>query len=148
MFIDANLQLANAQAITATAVSTNVIDLGNVSPNRQVGDGEPLTVVVAINVAADFTTGDETYELEVIQSATANMGSPTVIARQPFVATLLVAGFMASIPIPPGFPTQEFIALNVVTGGTTPSVTLTAWLTPRSLDGVKPQVYKKGFTIS
>jgi hypothetical protein len=42
MFIDSFLLLSDSQAVTADAASTNTIDLGNVSPKRDIGNGEPM----------------------------------------------------------------------------------------------------------
>ena len=59
MILDSLLKFSDAQALTATADSTNVIDLSN---DRDIGIGEPMALVVTVGVAADFTTGDETYQ--------------------------------------------------------------------------------------
>ena len=86
MFIDALLLVSDAQAITADAVSTNTIDLGNPTVKNRIGSGEPMAFAVQIDVAADFTTTDETYAIEVISSAAANLGTPTVLARYTLTA--------------------------------------------------------------
>ena len=113
MYIDALNLLCDAQAFTADAVSTNSLDLGNVTPKRQIGSGEPMAVTVQVDVSADNTSGTETYSFEVIQSANDNLGTPTVIARQNGIAaTTLVAGYVFVIPIPPGFPTARYLGLN------------------------------------
>lgn len=153
MYIDGNLLLCDAQSFTVDALSTNTIDLGSQTPKRQMGDGEPLCVVVQVDVSADFTTGDETYEFQVIESANANLSTATIIAQQTYIASgvmissLLVAGYILVIPIPPGFPTQRYLGLNFNGGGTTPTITFTAWLTPLALAGVKPQTYASGFAV-
>lgn len=46
MWTDALLQLASAQAVTATAVSQNAIDLGTA---RDIGAGEPLYAVITVD---------------------------------------------------------------------------------------------------
>ena len=62
MYIDKLLKLSDAQALTATAVGTNVVDL---EVARGVGNGEPMAVVFSVGVAADQTTGDEDYTFDV-----------------------------------------------------------------------------------
>lgn len=52
MNIDANLLFSDAQAVTAAAGSDNTIDSG-VSGGRDLGTGEPLYVVVTVDVAPD-----------------------------------------------------------------------------------------------
>jgi hypothetical protein len=55
---DAQLILCEAQALTADAGSSNVLDLG---VSRNIGAGNPLSVFIHVSVAADHTTGNETY---------------------------------------------------------------------------------------
>jgi len=154
MILDQLLLLSDAQAFTATGLSTNTIDLGNPTTLRQVGDGEPLAVTVQIDVAADFTTGDETYAFEVIQSAAAALTTTTVLTRQAYIAsgvmisTLLIAGFILVMPLPAGYPLQRYLGLNFIGGGTTPTITFTAWLGPWKFTAAKPQTYAKAYTIT
>lgn len=145
MYLDALGLVSQNQAVTTTAASTNVIDLGDVTPAREIGTGEPLGFGLAVDVAADGADGDETYEVQIIQSANADLSAPTVIATFPFSAAQLTAGALFFLAIPPGFPTQRYLALQYVVGGTTPSVTLTAWLTARDLFSVAARAYAKGY---
>lgn len=148
MYIDALLLVSDAQALTATAVSTDSIDLGNVTPKREIGTGEAMGFAMAVDVAADFTTGDETYAFEPISSAAGALTSPTVIARYTRTNAQLTAGSVHFFPIPPGHPTQRFIGMNYVLGGTTPTVTVTTWLTSHALFSILAKSYAKGYTIS
>ena len=59
---DAQNLFSDAQAVTASAVGTNVI---NLLTDRSIGVGEPMCVLFAIDVAADQTTGDEDYTFDV-----------------------------------------------------------------------------------
>lgn len=147
MFLDALLLLSDAQAFSATAFSTNTIDLGASTPSRQIGTGEPKGIGVTVDVAADFTTTDETYNLEVVQSANANLSSPDVIASYVRTAAQLSLGSSHFLPIPPGFPTKRYLGLRATLGGTTPSVTLTAWLTTASLFSIQAANYAKNYTV-
>jgi len=76
MITDALLQLSAAQAVTATAVSANTIDLG---VNRDIGAGEDIYAVFGVDVAVT-AAGLATVAFEVISSASANLAAPTVIA--------------------------------------------------------------------
>jgi hypothetical protein len=145
MILDLETRLSSAQAFTGAAtVSTNVIDLGNTTPKRQIGDGEPEGVEVVVTVAAG---AGSTHTMEIIQSAASAMTSPDIIASMTILAAVLVAGYKFFLAIPPGFPTKQFIALrNTSTGGTT-TVTLTAWATLQSMTD-KLQTYAKGYAIS
>lgn len=76
MMLDALLQLSSAQAVTATAVSTNTIDLGT---PRDIGVGEDLYAVFTVDQAAT-AAGAATVTFEVITSASADLSSPNVLA--------------------------------------------------------------------
>lgn len=152
MFVDALLLVSDAQALTATAFSTNTIDLGSQSTSPRVGTGEPLALAFQIDVAADFTTGDETYEIQIVSSANANLSSPTIVCRQALVASvgaasLLAAGRKYVIPIPPGFPRQRYLGVQYVLAGTTPTVTITAFFTRTPMADPEWTVYPKGYSI-
>lgn len=77
MMTDALLQLSLAQAITATAFSTNTIDLGVA---RDLGPGDQLYVTFGVDVAAT-AAGAATVTFQVVTSANANLSSPTVLVQ-------------------------------------------------------------------
>lgn len=157
MILDAQGLFSDAQAVTATAVGTNVIDL---SVDRAIGSGEPLGVLFTVDVAADQTTGDEDYTFDVEYASDAaqttarklvgrrifESGTPTAPAED---ADLLVAGFQFAIPIPPtGLSESErYLGIRYVVAGTTPTITVTAALMPISMIQADA-VYPDGFTIS
>ncbi len=149
MFLDALLLVSDAQAVAGadTDVSTNTIDLGNVTPKRQIGTGEPMGFGVGIDVAA-VTGGGETYTFQIIESANADLSAPVVIASFLMTAAQLAAGALSFLPIPPGKPTARYIGVQVVKTGAGAAVTFTAWLTARDLFSLAvPQSYAKGYSI-
>ncbi len=128
MYVDSQLEFSDGQALTATAVSTNVIEVGG----RRIGKGEPMAVVVTFGVAADFTTGDETYQVVVQTDALAAMGSPTTIVSSAAIdGDQLPLG--AKIVLPLGHTNEEFLRLNFVLAGTTPTATVDASLMPLNM---------------
>lgn len=140
MYIDKLLKLSDAQALTATAVGTNVIDL---SVERSIGNGTPMALVFSVGVAADQGTGDESYTFDLeyatnaAQSTGAQLmgrrifeaGTPTAPAQD---ADLLVAGFVFAIPIPPTTLDEDgqFLGARYTLAGTTPTLTVDAWIAP------------------
>jgi len=130
MWVDALLLLSDAQAVSADAASTNTIDLGGT--NKTIGDGEPLAVLFTVDVGADYTTTDETYEFQIIQSANANLSSPDILVRRAISAASLglAAGTRVSVSLPFGTPTKRYLGAYYDVGGTTPSLTVTAFLGP------------------
>lgn len=148
MIIDSQQIFSDAQALTATAVSTNVIDLG---ADRNIGIGEPMAVVINVDVAADSTTGDETYEFQVQTGSTAT--PTTVIGKigyggsNELAESTLAAGYRIVIPLPTNSTADRYLRLNYVLGGTTPTITVTSHLQP--LNMIQAEVtYPKGYTIS
>lgn len=143
MLIDAQNLFSDAQAVTSSAVGTNVIDL---LADRSIGTGEPLCVCFQVDVAADQTTGDEDYTFDVeYASAAAQNAGRQLIGRRVFEsgtpdapaqdADLLVAGFKFYIPIPPTVlsESERYLGIRYVTAGTSPTITVTAWLCPLSM---------------
>jgi hypothetical protein len=100
MYLDAQTQICTEQAFTDDAVSENTYDCG--VAGRDIAEGEPLALVIVPTVAADYTTGDETYEFQVINDDDAALGSATAIASRTIAASLLTVGSKHIIPIPAG----------------------------------------------
>jgi hypothetical protein len=145
MFDDSFLRLSDAQALTVTAASTNIVDL---SIARNIGKGEPLVVKVHVNVAADFTTTDETYQFDLQTDDDVAFGTPTVVESRKVAAGLLLAGDTVEIPIPVTELKERYLRLNYVLAGTTPLITVTAFVQPRSMAEMKPDHYASGYTVS
>lgn len=144
MVLDNELKLSDAQAFAATGVSTNTVDLG--LANNRVGNGEPIGIAVNVEVAADATTGDETYEFQALSDDSAALGSTTLLASITIARATLIVGYRFFIPIPPGVA-ERYIGLRLVLGGTTPSITISAYVCPRSMFN-KAELFADGFTIS
>lgn len=146
MILDAQTLLWNAAALTSDAASTNTYDLG--AADLEVGAGEPLALVISVGVAADATTGDETYAFQVIESANANLSSPTILAQRTIAAAALTAGSIHVITVPPGSVTKRYLGAYFDGGGTTPTITVTAGIVPLSMVDLPKKYYADGFTIS
>lgn len=159
MILDAQNQFSDSQAITADAVGENVIDL---SLARSIGQGEPMAVVIVVEVAADQTTGDEDYTFDVEYASDAaqttgrelvgrrvfESGTPTAPAQD---ADLLVAGFSFVIPVPPVTADEDerYLGIRYDVAGTTPTITCSAYLQPMSMVelGSDPS-YSSGYSIT
>ena len=141
MYLDSLLKFSDAQALTATADSTNVVDLG---VDRDIGKGEPMGFVVTVGVAADFTTGDETYTFAIETDDNAAMTSSTILGSQAVLTTALTVGDTVVIPI--GHTNERYLQGVYTLGGTSPSVTIDAYLMPMSMvDGYTD--YANSYTI-
>lgn len=158
MILDKQGQLWDSKALSGTgAVGDNVIDL---SADRSIGNGEPMCVLVNVEVAADQTTGDEDYTFDVEYASDAGQttarqlvgrrvfesGTPTAPAQD---ADLLVAGYKFVIPIPPTklSESERFLGVRAILAGTTPTITVSAHLIPQSEADIY-NTYPKGYTIT
>lgn len=141
MILDAQTRFSDSQAVTASAVGTNVYDMGVA---RSIGNGEPMSVVWSVIVAADVGDGDEdfTFEVEYATNAAQSTGRQN-IGRRVFESTpgapsqdsaLLVVGFKIVIPLPPTKNSEagQFIGIRYVTAGTGPTITCDCDLIPSS----------------
>lgn len=159
MLLDKQLQFSDSQALSSTgAISTNVIDLG--AADRNIFVGEPMAVVVNVEVSADQTTGDEDYMFSVETASDDGITTARkLLARRIFEsgtpdapaenADLLVAGFVFAIVLPPGglAEAERYLAVRYLLAGTTPTITVSAHLVP--LKNVPTNVhYADGITIS
>ena len=129
MFIDSKQAFADGQALTATAVSTNVIDLG---VDRNIGPGEHMSVMVSSSVDAGGTT--PTLQFAIQSSPNENMSGSTVIGTSEEVTSLLAG---QKIVLPLGLTNERYLRLNLIAGGTSPTHTIDAYLQPYSMVDAK-----------
>lgn len=149
MPFDALTQVSNAQAFTdADEVSTSSVDLGASTPARRIGDGEPMCGVFCVDVAAAGDGGSFTasVEFQVISSAADTLTSPTVLASRTIAGSLLAAGSLVVVPIPPGTPAQRYIGAKLVLGSGD-TITATVFV-PHPLSMVqKLMSYARGYVV-
>lgn len=147
MFLDALLQVSNAQAFGAAAVSTNSIDLGlpggvGTPLKRQIGTGEAMGFGIAITTSA--TVAAPIVEVISATDAALTAGILTHATITIPLASAL-AGSLWFVPFPDGTPTQRFLGVRITTAGGT--VSATAWLTAHSLFSIGAASYAKSFTV-
>lgn len=141
-FIDAQQLFSDAQALVATAVSTNIIDHGS---DRNIGIGEPLLVLVTIDVAA---AGGGTLTIAVQSDDNSGFSSAgTVATTVAIAAAALGLGARVLIPIPPDTGTERYMRLNY-TMATMTSITVTSVLIPARFAPTGENVfYANGFHV-
>jgi hypothetical protein len=124
MIFDSTNLFSDAQAITATAVSTNVIDLGATDTpkhganaiTRDIGKGSPihmrLQVVQAFATLTSLIVGVQVDTVE-------NFASPTTVLSSPAVPVAdLIAGYVFPIQWVPRGTAQRYMRLNYTVAGT------------------------------
>ena len=141
MIIDAQLMFSDAQALVATAASTNVYDSGS---DRNLGLGEPLAVQVTVDVAA--VAGTLTISLQTDDNVA--FASPTTVATTAAIAAAaLVAGAKVILPVPADTAIERYLRLMYTFAGMT-SVTVTAFLTPANFTSSEGVYYADAITIT
>lgn len=142
MITDKLLRVSEDQALTTTAVSTDTIDL---SIARDIGEGEALYMNFAVTTAL---TGGTSVKFEVISSAAANLGSPTVIGSSDAIVTAdLVAGKNVAVRINPQLAStgQRYLGARYTISGTYSAGKVTADVVMNIQDG--RSFYASGFTV-
>jgi hypothetical protein len=130
MFIDKALIFSDGQALTATAVSTDVLDL-DAARAGSLGVGEPLAVVVQVTVAAGGTNPTLSVQVQTDDNS-AFSSAVTRNASKVYTQAELAAGAILVLPLD-NLGSERFMRLNYVMTGTTPTVTVKARLTPLSM---------------
>lgn len=99
--IDKFLQISTAQVITATAVSTDVIDAGatkNPAIGRDLGGGTQL--FLEVTVGATFTAGGAGTLTIALQDSADNSSFADVLTTPALALAALTAGQRFYIPLP------------------------------------------------
>lgn len=135
MIFSAQQIFSDDQAIIATAISTNVIDLGvpgtpfdaAAALNQDVGKGASIPVLV--QVTSDFNTLTSlTITVEV--SAAAGLTSPVVLAEETILLADLVAGKQMFMQVLPNGADLRYLGVRYTVTGTDPTLgNITAGIT-------------------
>lgn len=171
-FFDQTLLLSSAQAITATAASTNIYDItgagsgnspgvsfGNATTfgaDMGIGDGVAVPYLL-MTVGTAFVSGGGATLTVQIQSAPDNGSNApgsyvTLSATQAFTAAQLTAGAVLLLPIPPVAPIKlgevlpRFYRINYTVGTSTFSAgTVTSVILLNPPSGLVSTLYPNNF---
>lgn len=127
MILDRNLQVSSAQALSASARSTDTIDL---KQDRDIGIGETVYFVAVVTVALAGTT--PTLKVGIQTDDNAAFSSPATLVESQTLNAAPV-GTMIVVPLPR--TNERHLAAYYTLGGTTPTVTLDGYFTPNPPPG-------------
>ena len=113
MLLDAQLLFSDAQAVTATAASTNLIDLFSVQP--RIGDGQELYIQVSVDVAFTDASSNSTITVTVEQDDNAAFSSAATVQTIGTFAALTAAGSRLVARLSPLAYTERYIRLMYTT---------------------------------
>lgn len=142
MILDSSLQLCLAQAVTATALSSNVIDIGSA---RNIGAGEDLYLYIQTNIAAT-AGGNATVNFQLQTSTASAMNNPVTLLDSGAIPIASLGGNSClKLKLPTSQAFQEFLGLNfLVTNGPLTAGAFSAWIA-RNVDDTA--AYPSGFNI-
>ena len=131
MLFSAQQLFSEAQAVTTTAVSTNIIDLGATGTVlnapaaliRDIGKGEPIDIRIQLLADAGGTTPTLVATLEVDDNS--GFSSAKIVGTSATI-TSGTEGQVVSIHWVPDGTDERYLRLNYTTGGTTPTHSITA----------------------
>ena len=137
--MDAQNQYSDAQALAATGPSTNVIDHGS---QRDIGVGEPMTVMLTVDVALAGTS----FNFALQTDSAVGFGTATTPATSATV-TVLPAAARMYLPVPATAGTngiKRYTRLLYTLAAAT--ITVTAELIPSRMMQAE-NVYPGGFLV-
>ena len=129
MITDAELLFSDSQALTATAISTNVYDSAPLATGNNgidLGSGCPVYGVVHCETAMAGTS--PTLAITFESSAAAALTSANTHYTHATL-TALAAGTLIKFVLPPANTWLRYSGFRYTLGGTSPTVTLTSILT-------------------
>lgn len=132
MRIDKFNQFSDAQAVTATAISENVIDAQHVSNTlKDLGAGEELYLVVVCTTAMTDAGSDSTVTVTLESDSAADLAtSATVHVTLPVFAALSAAGTQRVVAIPQSLLYERYLGVRyTVANGNLTTGSFTAFLT-------------------
>lgn len=127
MIFSMNQLFSNDQAITATAVSTNVIDLGlpgtpvygKAALKQDIGKGTPIPILVQVTEAFNTLTS---LTISIETSANADMSSAKVLESQVIALADLTLGKQHSVQVVPVGVDRRYMAIRYTVTGTAPTL--------------------------
>lgn len=127
MLIDRQNRFSNAQAITATAGSTDIIDLGGAG--RNIGVGEEMYLVVIVTTAFTDASSDSTVAVTLETDDNDTMSTPTTILTLGTFAALSAAGTRLVVRLPVATYERYIGVRYTVAGGNLTTGAISAFLT-------------------
>lgn len=110
MLLDKQHQFSDAQAITAAAKSTNVIDLSDAG--RDIGNGERLFLVVVVTTAFTDAGSNSSLTVDLEQDDDSAMGSPAKVQEIGSFPALSPVGTKLIAAIDPAKISERYLQLG------------------------------------
>lgn len=126
MILDKENLLSDGQAITATAPSTNYIDLGptgkvvggSANLARDIGKGQPLPIRVQVTEAFNNLTS---LDIDLQVDDNTSFSTPRSVQKATVALADLVAGRVNAFDYVPAGTNERYLRLNYTVTGTAPT---------------------------
>jgi hypothetical protein len=153
MLMDLQNTFSNEQAVTADAISTNVIDLGPLGGTptantiRDIGAGEPLYLHILVTTTLDSSGEAATLVATLESDSTADLATSATVhwTSATIAEASLAAGYWVAkgVAIPSG-AYERYLGIRYVSGTEDfTSGKVTAWLSNNRFDD---RTYESGFS--
>lgn len=127
MILDSQNLFSDDQAVTGTAISENVLDLGvpgtpvkgNSALERDIGPGMPIPLLVQVTEDFDALTS---LDITIEVSAAAGLTSPKVLSTTNLLLADLVAGKQLPVSVVPVDADLRYFGLRYTVNGSNPTV--------------------------
>lgn len=128
MILDMNLTLSEDQAITATAISANVIQIpasgtvhgGGAAIPRNPGPGQEIPILIQVTENFDNLTS-LTITLETADNAALSTNNEVLFSTGAIPLASLVAGYRTSVRVMPDFVLRDYLGMRYTVSGTNPA---------------------------
>jgi len=127
MRVDLEDTLADDQTLTATGNSEHVKNLKAAA--RKFGAGIQLVIAIIVK-AIVANDADETYVAQAQVDDATGLPSPTLIGQAVTIPRAAAVGSVHVVYLPQDLAYEQFLALKMTLGGTTPSITFDAFIVP------------------
>lgn len=135
MLLNLNELFSDRQQLVASAVSTNIIDLGvpgiphnsDFPLDRDIGPGTDIEFMCMVNEVGVGDTGDTAWTVQIEVSTDEAFTAPRIVAETTIDG--LVPGSRIPIRIVPDSVDDRYFRLNYVISGTAPDITISAGIT-------------------
>jgi len=151
MILDTQNVFSDAQAVTSTAISANVTDLnpsGGANATQDIGNGEPIWLVISTQTTCTDTGSDATVTFTLESDTAAGLGSSPVVHFSTGAlafATYATAGTIVAAVLLPSATYKRFLGVRyTVASGPLTAGAFDAFLTH---DIQKYVNYANGFTV-
>lgn len=147
-YVDAFNEFSDAQAVTATAISTNVIDTFSSNTTRNLGVGAPVYLIVSTQTAITDTGSDATLTVTLESDTAVGLATAPVVhfttGALAFAAYSAAGSTICAIHLPATINYKRYLGVRfTVAAGPFTAGAIDAYLT---LDAQLYRAYARSYT--